>query len=100
MPLISFDSPIVERNEKIADESVIQIEVNNNNKSKAAQIEKAESIKRREAYLSIKEDELLVREEILRKKEEKIKLIVQAMIKKDEEIKRKEAFLIKLIPKN
>ena len=88
MPLINFNSPVVEKNKNIGAESVIQIEVNNKTKDEIFDREEfLKEIKKREEYLREKEEELNRIEERIRKKNEKIKLVIKAMIKKDQELK-------------
>lgn len=90
MPLINFNSPVVEKNKNIRDESVIQIEVNN--KAKGEEFDRGEflrEIEKREENLREKEEELNRIEERIRRKNEKIKLVIKAMIKKDQELKKR-----------
>ena len=99
MPLINFNSPVVEKDENIQDRNVIQVDVNNDFDSRQEKKEKSDSLKAEEEYLSLKESELNAREKLLKAKEEKIKLIIRAMIEKDEEIKNREMYLINYIDK-
>ena len=87
MPLINFDSPVVQRNKNIKDESVVQIDVKEEDFDKEKFLRE---IQKKEEYLRKKEEELNRIEERIIRKNEKIKLVIQAMIKKDQELKKME----------